>query len=92
MNEEALEYSFNLFSDNGYNGTIDDYKALISSNQEALDESYRIFSEGGYNGTIDDYSTLLGVGKQTGVAETGAAVTPTGEAPESMELESANGS
>ena len=92
MNEEALEYSFNLFSDNGYNGTIDDYKALISSNQEALDESYRIFSEGGYNGTIDDYSTLLGVGKQTGVAETGAAVTPTGEAPESMELESVNGS
>ena len=92
MNEEALEYSFNLFSDNGYNGTIDDYKALISSNQEALQESYQIFSEGGYNGTIDDYSTLLGVGKQTGVAETGAAVTPTGEAPESMELESVNGS
>ena len=88
MNEEALEYSFNLFSDNGYNGTIDDYKALISSNQEALQESYQIFSGGGYNGTIDDYSTLLGVGKQTGVAEMGAAVTPTGEAPEVTELES----
>ena len=87
-NEEALVYSFNLFSNNGYNGTIDDYKALLGSNQDALNISYQLFTSGGYNGTIEDYSTLLGVGKLMGVAEVGAAVTPTGPAPESTELES----
>ena len=92
MNEEALVYSFNLFSNNGYNGTIDDYKALLGSNQEALNTSYQLFTSGGYNGTIEDYSALLGVGKPMGVAEVGAAVTPTGEAPESTESELVDGS
>ena len=41
-NEEALVYSFNLFSNNGYNGTIDDYKALLGSNQDALNISYQL--------------------------------------------------
>ena len=92
MNEEALVYSFNLFSNNGYNGTIDDYKALLGSNQDALNMSYQLFTSGGYNGTIEDYSALLGVGKLMGVAEVGAAVTPTGEAPESTESELVDGS
>ena len=31
MNEEALKYSYSLFSQDGYNGSIEDYKNLIST-------------------------------------------------------------
>ena len=43
MNEEALEYSYNLFFQDGYNGSFEDYKDLISTNKEALDYSYNLF-------------------------------------------------
>jgi hypothetical protein len=69
MNEEALEYSFNLFKADGYNGTIEDYKTLIKEDGEALSYSYGLFSSDGYNGSIGDFSTLLGVGKQTDPAK-----------------------
>jgi hypothetical protein len=29
MNEEALQDSFNLFTGNGYNGSLEDYKELM---------------------------------------------------------------
>jgi len=64
MNEEALEYSFNLFKADGYNGTLEDYKALIKKDKEALSYSYGLFSSDGYNGSIEDFSTLVGVGNQ----------------------------
>ena len=64
MNEEALQDSFKIFSSQGYNGSIEDYKQLISSNEEALQDSFKMFSEGGYNGSIEDYSTLIGVSKK----------------------------
>lgn len=69
MNEEALNYSFKLFKADGYNGTIEDYKALIKENKEALDYSYGLFSKDGYNGSIGDFSTLVGVGNQQGPAK-----------------------
>jgi hypothetical protein len=62
MNEEALQYSFELFKADGYNGSIEDYKSLINSNQEALDYSYSLFNNDGYNGSLDDFSSLIGVG------------------------------
>ena len=49
MNEEALNDSFNLFASNGYNGDLDGYKKLISSNPEALKDSYSLFKNNGYN-------------------------------------------
>jgi hypothetical protein len=69
MNEEALEYSFNLFKADGYNGTIENYKTLIKEDGEALSYSYGLFSSDGYNGSIEDFSTLVGVGKQTDPAK-----------------------
>ena len=74
MNEEALEYSFNLFKADGYNGTLEDYKALINENKEALDYSYGLFSSDGYNGSVEDFSTLVGVGNQQGPAKETANV------------------
>lgn len=74
MNEKALQYSFNLFTSDGYNGTFDDYKKLIASNKDAINYSYKLFSEDGYTGSLDEFSFLLGVGKQqTPAMETASA-------------------
>lgn len=62
MNEEALQYSYELFTKDGYNGSLDDYKSLINSNEEALDYSYSLFSKDGYNGDKAAFSSLIGVG------------------------------
>lgn len=59
MNEEALQDSYNLFKSNGYNGSIDDYKALISSNADALNDSYNLFKSSGYNKDIEAYKNLV---------------------------------
>lgn len=59
MNEQALNYSYELFKKDGYTGTIDQYKQLISSNKEALDYSYSLFKSDGYSGSINDFSSLI---------------------------------
>lgn len=64
MNEEALKYSWELFKRDGYNGTIDDYRNLISSNDEALNYSHQLFSKDGYNGDINAFKQLVGVKKK----------------------------
>jgi hypothetical protein len=65
MNEEALKYAHGLFTKDGYNGSLDDFKALVSTDKKALDYSYGLFKKDGYADSIDDYSALLGLGKQT---------------------------
>ena len=52
MNEKALEYAFGLFQQDGYTGTLDEYKELIGKNQEALDYSFDLFSNDGYSDII----------------------------------------
>ena len=59
MNEEALKYSYSLFSQDGYNGSIEDYKNLISTNKDALNYSYNLFSSDGYDGSQDDFFNLI---------------------------------
>ena len=63
MNEEALQYSYDLFSKDGYNGSIDDYKKLINEDEKALDYTFSLFSNDGYNGEKEDFSTLVGLEK-----------------------------
>ena len=60
MNEEALQYSFELFTNDGYEGTIEEYKELLKTNQEALDYSYDLFSKDGYDGEKQEYNKLIG--------------------------------
>ena len=61
MNEEALNDSFNLFASNGYNGDLESYKELISTNTEAFNDSYSLFKSNGYNGSGEDFSSLVGI-------------------------------
>ena len=63
MNEEALQVAFEIFSSEGYNGSINDFKALIASNQEAKQTAFDLFAAEGYDGSIYDFSTLIGIGE-----------------------------
>ena len=49
MNEEALQYSFDLFVNDGYDGDFDKYKKLIEEDEEALKHSFELFSKDGYD-------------------------------------------
>ena len=64
MDEQALNDAYNLFTRQGYNGTIDQFKKLISTNSQALNDSYQIFRSKGYNGEIDNYKELIGLKKK----------------------------
>jgi len=59
MNEQALNYSYELFKKDGYTGTLDQYKQLISSDKKALDYSYNLFKNDGYSGSVDDFNGLI---------------------------------
>lgn len=61
---EALQDAYNLFQQGGYNGSIQDFTLLVSSNNEALNDSYNLFTGAGYNGTMEDYTALLGLKKK----------------------------
>ena len=61
MNEEALEYSYELFSKDGYDGSFEEFKTLINEDKEALDYSFELFSLDGYEGDENSYSELIGV-------------------------------
>ena len=71
MNEEAFKDSYKLFLAQGYNGTTEEYKDLISTNPEAFKDAYRFFSDDGYNGDENEFSLLIGVqpGKKDVVVE-----------------------
>ena len=61
MNEQAIIDSFGLFQQEGYNGTIDDFKMLMANNTNALDDMFGLFVNQGYRQSKDDYSVLIGV-------------------------------
>ena len=61
MNEQALQDAFSLFTEEGYNGSFEDYKELIKTNENALKDSYNLFRDTGYNGSQDDFNALMGL-------------------------------
>lgn len=61
MNEQALQDSYKLFTETGYNGSLEDYKKLLSENEEARSDAHNLFTNTGYNGSLDDFNTLVGV-------------------------------
>jgi len=65
MDNQALQDAYKLFTGGGYNGSIEDFYSLISTNPEALKDSYSLFTKGGYTGSIDDYAPLIGVKKKS---------------------------
>ena len=76
MNDKALEYAFGLFQQDGYTGTLDEYKELIGKDQEAMDYSFGLFSNDGYSGNKDQFSALVMPGKTEPIAP-GVAVEET---------------
>jgi hypothetical protein len=61
MNEQAIIDSYNLFVQNGYKKSIEEYKQLLSSNPNAVSDSYNLFQQNGYKKSIEDYKILMGV-------------------------------
>lgn len=61
MEDEALEYSFGLFQNDGYTGSKDQYSALLKENPEAVEYSYGLFKNDGYGGTLQDFQSLMGI-------------------------------
>jgi hypothetical protein len=59
MNEEAINHSYELFKSDGYNGTLDDYKALLVSDEEAVNYSYELFSKDGYQDSFENFRGLV---------------------------------
>ena len=64
MNEQAINDAYSLFKSKGYNGSLDEFVQLISSNQDALNDAYSLFTSGGYNGDIAEFSELIGLKKK----------------------------
>ena len=61
---EALQAAYEYFTEQGYNGSIEDFVSLLDTNSEALDATYTIFTEQGYAGSMDDFSGFLGLKKK----------------------------
>jgi hypothetical protein len=61
---EALETAYMFFTEQGYNGSIEEFVKLINTDTDALDLSYTLFTEEGYAGSFDDFSGLMGVKKK----------------------------
>ena len=85
MNEKAIQDAYKMFKSGGYNGSIDDYKQLISTNGNALNDSYKMFKGGGYNEDINSFKNLMGISsiKKKSQAENGGLTSAVG----SLELQ-----
>ncbi len=70
MNEEAILDSYNLFVQNGYTKSLDEYKQLLLSNPNALNDSYGLFQQNGYKKSLDEFKTLMGVSQQKPITPT----------------------
>ena len=63
MNHDALKVAYDLFVTEGYEGAIEEFSSLLSSNPEALKDSYSLFQREGYEQPIEYYEVLVGVKK-----------------------------
>ena len=64
MNQQALNDAYKLFTNAGYNKSIDEFQILLSENPKALADSYALFTKAGYTGNEDSYKELLGLKKK----------------------------
>ncbi len=61
---EALQAAYEYFTEQGYNGSIEEFVGLLNTNSEALDATYTVFTEQGYAGSAADFSGYLGLKKK----------------------------
>ncbi len=85
MNEEAILDSYNLFVQNGYTKSLDEYKQLLLSNPNALNDSYGLFQQNGYKKSLDEFKTLMGVSQQKPITPTKINLPATDIKPKEIE-------
>lgn len=81
MNEEAFKHAYQLFVKDGYNGTIDNFRALILSNNEALNHSYDLFAKDGYKDGQESFKSLIGMPSQATKDRIAKSITPATQEP-----------
>ena len=64
MNEEALILAYNQAQKTGYNGTQEQFKALLFENEDALGLAYSQAKDYGFTGELDAFSDALGLKKK----------------------------
>ena len=84
MDNEALNHAYDLFSNDGYSGTVEDFSKLLNTNEEAVDYAYSLFKNDGYKNTIGDFKNLV-----IPIQETVEEVKTTEEVETTEELEAA---
>ena len=58
---QALQTSYAMFQEEGYNGGFEEYFELLCKNPDALQTAFTMFQEEGYNGDFDGFKKLVGV-------------------------------
>jgi len=61
MNEEAIKVAYDLFVQDGYKKSIDEFRNLMATNPEALQVSYDLFVNDGYTKDMSSFKALLGL-------------------------------
>ena len=61
MNNEALSHAYNLFVNDGYNGSVEDFNNLMTTNPEAINYAYSLFQKDGYSDTKNDFQNLISI-------------------------------
>ena len=59
MNEEAIQHAYDLFTNDGYTKSVDEFKTLMSSNPDALAHSYGLFQSDGYSKSLEEFQALM---------------------------------
>ena len=52
MDNEALGHAYNLFVNDGYNGSVEDFNSLMSTDPEAVNYAYSLFQNDGYTKSL----------------------------------------
>lgn len=60
MNEEAIKVAYDLFVEDGYTKTIEEFKQLMITNLEGQQVAFNLFKGNGYTKEISDFQLLMG--------------------------------
>ena len=63
MNEEAIKDAYQLFVNNGYSKSVEEFKVLMRENENARKDMFDLFVSEGYKKKPEDFNLLMGVGQ-----------------------------
>ena len=59
MNNDALNYAYNLFVNDGYEGSPEDFNNLMATDATAVEYAHSLFQGDGYTDDINNFETLI---------------------------------